>query len=53
MIPQQAAQTLPGFHTVTGTGTIGRLCEEQDISFPLMVPLALQMRIVLVQRASE
>jgi hypothetical protein len=38
---------------MAGTGTIRRLWEEQDISFPLMIPLAVEMRNVLVQRASE
>jgi hypothetical protein len=53
IIPQQAAQTLPTCNTMAGTGTVGQLWEEQDIPFTLMIPLAVEMRNVLVQRASE
>jgi hypothetical protein len=53
VVPEEAAQTLPAFNTAGAIPSTRRLWEEQDISLPLMVALAVEVRNILVQRPPE
>ena len=51
IIPKEASQTLPAFHTIGGAGSVSRLGEQQNISLALMGTLGMKMCKVFVQRS--